>query len=107
MPRLPATLTSAPALALIAAALFGARTPVANKLLDDASSVLLPSLPYRGSGLGLSLVKLVTRRAGGPGEAALRRCDWPWLAVAVVAGGVVAPVLLMEGLARSGAASTA
>lgn len=107
MPRLPATLTSAPALALTAAALFGASTPVAKLLLDDVSSVLLASLLYLGSGLGLSLVKLVTRRAGGAGEAALRRRDWPWLAVAVVAGGVVAPVLLMEGLARSGAASTA
>jgi drug/metabolite transporter (DMT)-like permease len=107
MPRLPATLTSAPALALTAAALFGASTPVAKLLLDDVSSVLLASLLYLGSGLGLSLVKLVTRRAGGAREAALRRRDWPWLAVAVAAGGVVAPVLLMEGLARSGAASTA
>lgn len=106
MPRLPATLTSAPALALTAAALFGASTPVAKLLLDDVSPVLLAGLLYLGSGLGLSLVKLVTRRARA-GEAALRRRDWPWLAVAVVAGGIVAPVLLMEGLARSGAASTA
>jgi len=109
MPRLPATLTSAPALALAAAALFGASTPVAKRLLDDVSPMLLAGLLYLGSGLGLSLATLVTRRtrSGGAGEAALRRRDWPWLAGAVVAGGVVAPVLLMEGLARSGAASTA
>ena len=109
MPRLPATLTSAPALALIAAALFGASTPVAKRLLDDIDPVLLAGLLYLGSGLGLSLAKVVRRRtrAGRAGEAALHRRDWPWLAVAVVAGGVVAPVLLMQGLARSGAASTA
>jgi drug/metabolite transporter (DMT)-like permease len=36
---------------------------------------------------------------------ALQRSDIPWLVGAVVAGGVIGPVLLMMGLARSSAAS--
>jgi len=109
MPRLPAALTSAPALALAAAALFGASTPVAKRLLDDMSPVLLAGLLYVGSGLGLSIAKLAGRwaRPGPSAEAALARGDWRWLGLAVVTGGVVAPVLLMEGLAQGGAASTA
>jgi drug/metabolite transporter (DMT)-like permease len=36
-------------------------------------------------------------------EAALSRADLPWLAGAVVAGGVLGPILLLIGLARTGA----
>jgi len=94
--------------ALAAAALFGASTPLAKRLLDDVHPVMLAGLLYLGSGLGLSLLKLARGWTGrGDGEATLRRADWPWLGLAVLAGGVVAPVLLMLGLARSGAASTA
>ena len=67
MPRVPSTLTSAPALALTAAALFGASTPVAKRLLDDVSPMMLAGLLYLGSGIGLSLAKVVARRApSGP-----------------------------------------
>ena len=106
MPRLAALSFPGPAQALAAAALFGASTPVAKRLLDDVQPVLLAGLLYLGSGLGLSLLKL-TRGGSRAREAALRRADWPWLGLAVLAGGVVAPILLMHGLARSGAASTA
>lgn len=101
--------SSGAALALAAAALFGASTPLAKRLLDDVHPVMLAGLLYLGSGLGLSVLKAVLRwtDAGRASEAALRRHDWPWLGLAVLAGGVIAPVLLMLGLARSGAASTA
>jgi len=42
---------------------------------------------------------------GGAGEARLRPADLPALAIAVVLGGALAPVLLMAGLARTSAAS--
>ena len=45
---------------------------------------------------------------GGPGkEAALARADMPWLAGAVLAGGVIGPVLLMIGLSSTPASSAA
>ena len=40
-----------------------------------------------------------------PVEAPLRRSDLPWLALVILAGGIVGPLLLMLGLARTDAAS--
>ena len=61
---------------------------------------LLAGLLYLGSGVGLAiwmaLRKSVLRSA--PVEAGLQRTDWPWLAGAILSGGVVAPVLLVFGL---------
>jgi drug/metabolite transporter (DMT)-like permease len=54
----------------------------------------LAGLLYLGSGLGLFLLGLTRRR---PWTLAAR--DLPWLAGAVLSGGVLAPVLLMRGLA--------
>jgi drug/metabolite transporter (DMT)-like permease len=98
---------AAPALA--AALLFGASTPVAKLLVGDVAPLLLAGLLYLGSGIGLSLV-LAARRVSGRGtNAALRwtfpRQDWPWLAAAVLFGGILGPALLMAGLAVTDAAS--
>jgi drug/metabolite transporter (DMT)-like permease len=43
--------------------------------------------------------------SSGAGETALTRSDLPWLSGAVIAGGVVGPVLLMIGLTRTDAAA--
>ena len=81
--------------ALLAALLFGAGTPLAKLLLDDeVSPWMLAGLLYLGSGLGLSLYRLLRR----PPRARLARADVPPLAGAVLFGGVLAPVLLMYGL---------
>jgi drug/metabolite transporter (DMT)-like permease len=82
------------AAALTAAALFGAGTPFAKLLLEQISPWLLAALLYLGSGIGLWLLRWIRASAAvrlGPGE-------WPWLAGAIVAGGMVGPVLLMAGL---------
>ena len=89
-------------LALVAAALFGASTPLAKALLGEISPWLLAGLLYLGSGIGLAALLPFRRRAH---EAPLRRADWPWLAAIVLAGGVIGPVLLMLGLAASEASS--
>ena len=86
--------------ALGAAFLFGASTPAAKTLVGDVHPVLLAGLLYAGSGLGLGLWFLASGR-----KAALRRADVPWLLGAVLCGGIVGPVLLMIGLATTGAAS--
>ena len=95
-------------LALVAAALFGISTPAAKVLVDVADPWLLAGLLYLGSGIGL-LVILVARRLGTwrPREAPLNMSHVPWLAGAIIAGGVVGPVLLMLGLARGEASQAA
>ena len=94
--------------ALIAAALFGASTPFAKLLTGEMAPVLLAGLLYLGSGLGLLawfLLRCLSKRKRSTQEAALTRRDIPWLAGAILAGGVIGPVLLMFGLARTGAAA--
>lgn len=96
--------------ALLAAALFGASTPVAKWLLANTSPLLLAGLLYLGSGLGLGLVRLIRARVSArlarPLREELRGRQWLWLAGAVLSGGVVAPILLLWGLSGSAASST-
>lgn len=94
--------------ALLAAALFGASTPFAKLLLshDRMPPVVLAGALYLGSGFGLGLLQLWTRRReAGVQEAPLRRTDVPWLGGAILAGGVIAPVSLLFGLAATPAST--
>jgi len=86
---------------LAAALLFGAGTPFAKLLLEQASPWLLAALLYLGSGLGLAVLRMMRRAPA----AALAAGEGRWLAGAVIAGGVAAPVLLMLGLAGMSASS--
>ena len=93
--------------ALGAAALFGASTPLAKLLVGAVPPVLLAGLLYLGSGIVL-LAWWSWRRwraRAGAHEAALTRRDIPWLAGAILSGGVIGPLLLMLGLAHTQAAS--
>ena len=94
--------------ALVAAALFGASTPIAKRLLGEVSPVMLAGLLYAGSGLGLAAILAIRRiAAGNRGNLVVpSRDDLRWLAGAILFGGIVGPILLMWGL-RSTAASTA
>ncbi len=80
--------------ALLAALLFGAGAPAAKILLAATSPWLLAALLYLGSGLGLA----AWRRLRGAPAVRLAPGEWRWLAGAVLAGGVVGPVLLLVGL---------
>ena len=93
--------------ALVAALLFGASTPLAKVVLRDVPPVMMAGLLYLGSGLGLGIYWLAQslRHADGAREARLKKADWPWLAGAIVAGGVVGPVFLMAGLVNTSASS--
>lgn len=82
------------AAALIAALLFGASAPVAKWLLQGVSPWMLAGLFYLGSGIGLSLYRLIV----GAAPVTLQRGEVGWLAGAVLSGGIVGPVLLMVGL---------
>ena len=92
--------------ALGAAALFGASTPLAKMLLARVDPVLLAGLLYAGSGLGLGLWISMRHLLGQRSpDAPLQGRDWLWLGGAVLSGGVVGPVLLMLGLRHTSASS--
>lgn len=78
-----------------AAVLFGVSAPLAKTLLDDVRPQMLAGLLYVGAFVALSVVG---RRSGS--EARLRRGDLPRMSAMILAGGVLAPVLLLLGLDR-------
>jgi drug/metabolite transporter (DMT)-like permease len=95
-------------LALASAALFGAVSPLSKLLLDAVNPFMLAGLMYFGAGIGLAAYRGIRGSvAGKSDEAQLQRSDIPWLAVAIGMGGIVGPLLLMLGLARTTASSAA
>jgi drug/metabolite transporter (DMT)-like permease len=82
--------------ALAAAVLFGASTPAAKPLLSDVAPLMMAGILYLGSGIGLALFCAVRRARTAPVPTA----DIKWLAAAIFFGGMLAPALLMWGLAR-------
>jgi drug/metabolite transporter (DMT)-like permease len=97
--------TASPALA--AALLFGASTPLAKLLVDTTQPLLLAGLLYLGSGLGLGLLLALRAMRGRTGAGTMRipLKELPWLAGAILFGGVLGPALLMLGLTHATAAS--
>ncbi len=88
--------------ALVAAFLFGAGNPVSKWLLGSLDPWLLAGILYLGAGAGLLAIRCGVVYFGkqdlGP---ALKRPDLPWLLASTVVGGILAPVLLMKGLAET------
>jgi len=80
--------------ALGAALLFGAGTPLAKWLLEAVNPWLLASLFYLGSGFGLTIYRSIIHAP----SIRLSQNEVFWFGGAILAGGVIAPVLLMIGL---------
>jgi drug/metabolite transporter (DMT)-like permease len=93
------------AFALGAAVLFGASTPFAKILLGKTEPVLLAVLLYLGSGVGLLTLRLLSRQLRSRQEASLKLNVLPWLAGAILSGGIIGPVLLLIGLSYTPASS--
>jgi drug/metabolite transporter (DMT)-like permease len=92
--------------AILAAVLFGASTPFSKLLLGQIDPLLLAGLLYLGSGIGLALWIVFQRLVlKAKKEARVQFKDLPWLSGAILAGGVVAPLLLLLGLAVTPASS--
>jgi drug/metabolite transporter (DMT)-like permease len=88
--------------ALASALLFGAGTVAAKWIVGPVTPWLLAGVLYLGSGVGLAAWRFVTR----PARPRLSRTDAFWLSGAILTGGIIAPVLLMWGLAQMPAAGT-
>lgn len=86
--------------AVLAALLFGISTPLSKLLLGDIDPIVLAGLLYLGAGASQGLFMFLRRR-----EAGLSRADVPWLAGAILTGGVAGPILLMVGLRQTPAAT--
>jgi drug/metabolite transporter (DMT)-like permease len=78
-----------------AAVSFGVSAPLAKVLLGEVRPQMLAGLLYVGAFLALTFAGRRSRT-----EARLRRADAPRMALMILAGGVVAPVLLLLGLDR-------
>jgi drug/metabolite transporter (DMT)-like permease len=92
-------------LALMSAALFGASTPLAKLLLVSVDPWMMAGLLYLGAGIGLGIVHLSRKVLLLPSvESPLRGSDVPWLALVVLTGGILGPLLLMFGLQQTDAA---
>ena len=89
--------------ALAAAILFGASTPFAKQYVSSVPAMLLAGILYLGSGVGLSVLRLLRDR--GWRNPNLTTKEWLWLLGATAFGGIAGPVLLMSGLMYMPAAS--
>jgi drug/metabolite transporter (DMT)-like permease len=83
-----------------AAVLFGASAPAASRLAGDMPAFTLAGLLYLGA--AAAALPVTIRRPPTPSSL---RGGWRRLALAVVFGGALGPVLLAAGLARTSAAS--
>lgn len=95
---------------VLAAILFGAATPLSKALLSEVHPIVLAGLLYLGAGLGAALMLTVrgsfVRRDAQRARFGWERRDVLALAGAILAGGVVAPIVMMYGL-RAAPAATA
>ena len=92
---------SAAAQAVLAAACYGFSVPFSKLLLNTLPPVLLAALLYLGAGLGMTALRLFSRRAART-EAKLSRADLPFTAL-MIALDIAAPIFLLLGLSKTSA----
>jgi drug/metabolite transporter (DMT)-like permease len=74
--------------------------------LGEVQPIPLAAFLYLGSGLSLLGIKIFQRIKGSSvSEAQIQKPDWPWLAGAILAGGVAAPIVLLFSLQQTPAAT--
>lgn len=94
------------AYALLSALLFGLSTPAAKLLLGNVDPIVLAGLLYCGAGLGIAILRYLPGiRDAAARETAVDRAGLPWLLGAIVAGGILGPLFLLFGLARTDAST--
>jgi drug/metabolite transporter (DMT)-like permease len=94
------TPTTAPAIALLSAALFGISPTLSKAILGEMSPVFLAGLLYLGSGIGLGVHQLFRSRQALQDLRRLTVAQRVKLVGAIVTGGVLAPICLAYGIQR-------
>lgn len=86
---------------ILSASLFGISVPFAKILINDISSIVLAVFLYLGGFLCLSLYSVFRTKRNSildKNVAQLENKDIPWLAGAIIMGGIICPISLMTGL---------
>lgn len=93
--------------AVLAALLFSASAPISKLLLGDIEPIPMAAFLYLGSGFGLLFYRFVQGLNNNSArvEAGINKNDIKWLIGATLAGGVLAPIVLMFGLKATPAAT--
>jgi drug/metabolite transporter (DMT)-like permease len=83
--------------ALLAAFLFGMSAPISKFLLGEITPILLAAFLYLGAGISLLIIMGLQRlgKKSNPTEAQIKKADLPWLAGAILTGGIAAPITLL------------
>ncbi len=82
--------------AIGASVLFGASTPFEKLFIHNITPIFMAGLLYLSSGIGLAAIRLLRDKkwlASG-----LKKTEWKWFIGALCTGGILAPILLLEGL---------
>lgn len=88
---------------VFSAVLFGISPPLAKLLIRDISPVGLAGLLYLGAFLGLTVYSIaakIFRQKKEGQDPPLNKRDIGWLAGAIIAGGILAPICLLFGLSK-------
>ena len=91
--------------AILAAALYAINVPLSKVLLNHVESTMMASFLYLGAGIGLFLFGIVEKLIGkGEKKEPLTKKELPYT-IAMVILDIVAPILLMLGIARTNSAN--
>jgi len=96
------------ACAVCASLLIGVNPAISKVILSQVQPWMLAGLFYLGAGLGLATIYLLRRKLArhtSKQTNSVQGKDWSWLGISTLAGGIIAPVLLMFGLVNSPASS--
>ena len=95
-------------LATLAAVFYAVSTPVSKLLLAHTTPTMAAAFLYLGAGIGISLLYLLTGKSrygkAGTKETKLTRTDLPFT-IGMIVLDMIAPILLMNGVARTTAAN--
>lgn len=92
-------------LAILAAALYAINVPVSKLFIEHVGTTMMAGLLYFGAGIGMAIYVGITKTVGKERKKEpLTRKDLPYT-IAMVILDIVAPILLMMGIANTNSAN--
>ena len=90
-------------LAVLASVFYAVSTPVSKILLSQTAPTMLAAFLYLGAGIGIGIIWAAKKNERGSREK-LNAADLPFT-IGMIALDIIAPILLMNGMARTTAAN--